>query len=133
MRSSCPSHAPIGSWLGASGERGSFLVVSVVGLYAAPSDRASPQQPPPQPIASPPVQATIPSGITAWIRRHSSVLGLYATFSPNTRARVPVQTAAVQQPRPRPARAGGESVRQTFLAGSKEIAAFTDGSYVVLV
>ena len=58
--SSRPVHAPIGSWLPASGERASARHLFVDGLYATPSEKASPQQPPPQPISSRPVQATSP-------------------------------------------------------------------------
>src|SRR6266545_2170149 len=49
ITSSRPVHAPTGDWLPASGETGSLRQRFVAGLKAAPSENASPQQPPPQP------------------------------------------------------------------------------------
>src|ERR1051326_7816817 len=47
--SSFPSHAPTGDCDGASGDVASLRQEFVAGLYAAPSENASPRQQPPQP------------------------------------------------------------------------------------
>src|SRR5439155_13416784 len=56
MTSSRPVHAPSGPWLPASGDGASLRHVFVAGVNAAPALKASPQQPPPQPTNSFPVQ-----------------------------------------------------------------------------
>src|SRR6266536_3575051 len=78
-----------------SGNGATWRQVSVAGLYAAPFPHASPQQPPPQPIASRPVQTTSPPPTDLRSVRHVFVAGLYATEwkAPKTSISFPVQTA----------------------------------------
>src|SRR5262245_32342880 len=121
-----PVQAPSGRCEGASGERGRGRYLPVVGLYAVPRAEASPQQPPPQPMASRPVQRTIPSGTERGSLRQTFREGSYATFAPKTSTSRPVQTAS-QQPSTPPRSAGGDNVRQRFFAGSNAVAAFFDG------
>src|SRR2546427_2144716 len=97
MINSRPVHAPIGDCDGASGVRESLRHALVVGLYAAPSENASPQQPPPQPISSLPVQTTMPlPAIGArGRRRHWLVTGLKPLFG-QTSISLPVQNAGLR-------------------------------------
>src|SRR5213083_2576509 len=92
--SSRPVHVPTGDWDGASGDLASLRHVFVAGLYAAPSENASPQQPPPQPIISRPVHTTRPppeAGVFG-NSRHWFLAGLYAR-SGQTSISLPVQNA----------------------------------------
>src|SRR5207302_9351582 len=57
---SFPVQTPTGCWLPGSGAFGNACQAFVAGLYATPSENASPQQPPPQPSSSLPVHTTAP-------------------------------------------------------------------------
>src|SRR5439155_8913272 len=82
------------------GARGSGRHVFFATLYATPSEKASPQHPPPQPISSRPVHTTPPK--PSWIDssrepgscRHVFVTGLKASRVPwpQTSIFLPVQT-----------------------------------------
>src|SRR5439155_24764133 len=80
--SSRPVQAPTGCWLPARGDAERFRQRFVTGLYATPEEKASPQQPPPQPISSRPVQTSRPPadsipGLRGRSRQRF-VAGLYA-------------------------------------------------------
>src|SRR5215203_1535106 len=81
------------------GASASVLQLFVSGVYAEPSSDTSPQQPPPQPISSWPVQTAIPCRVGgSGKRRHSFFAGSNASRSqPQTSISVPVQTASRRQ------------------------------------
>src|SRR5262245_45214569 len=117
MTSSRPVNAPIGDCWPLIGAGASFRQVFVTGLYAEPSSETSPQQPPPQPTSSRPVQTAMPCRVGAsGSRRHWFVAGLYAVRpQPQTSISVPVHAAAPLQPSS--TLGGVGSIRQAFVRG----------------
>src|SRR3954470_22315133 len=114
---------PTGRRSPASGAFGNLRQLLVAGLYATPSENASPQQPPPQPSISLPVQTT---ALNPSCTRRSGELGscgqVFAAGSeagrvpcPPTSTSLPVQTE-LRCMKPEVS-AGGESLRHVLVLG----------------